>query len=155
MKNLFTVILLALVALTGQAKMKDVVWEQPTAFMGASNSTFEITKVELKETETVLHVTAIYRPGRWIRFAKESFVQTPDGKKYAFTGGAKTNEKESDLQPDSLFRIPESGIAHLALHFKPVPQDTKMLDFSEGDRSTRRTRRCLQPKSTRVLPPSR
>ena len=71
MKNLFTVILLALVALTGQAKMKDVVWEQPTAFMGASNSTFEITKVELKETETVLHVTAIYRPGRWIRFAKE------------------------------------------------------------------------------------
>ena len=133
MKNLFTVILLALVALTGQAKMKDVVWEQPTAFMGASNSTFEITKVELKETETVLHVTAIYRPGRWIRFAKESFVQTPDGKKYAFTGGAKTNEKESDLQPDSLFRIPESGIAHLALHFKPVPQDTKVLDFSEGD----------------------
>lgn len=133
MKNLFTVILLALVALTGQAKMKDVVWEQPTAFMGASNSTFEITKVELKETETVLHVTAIYRPGRWIRFAKESFVQTPDGKKYAFTGGAKTNEKESDLTPDSLFWIPESGIAHLALHFKPVPQDTEVLDFSEGD----------------------
>ena len=70
MKNLFTVILLALVALTGQAKMKDVVWEQPTAFMGASNSTFEITKVELKETETVLHVTAICLYG-WCKDQRE------------------------------------------------------------------------------------
>jgi len=29
--------------------------------------------------------------------------------------------------------MPESGIAHLALHFQPVPLDTKELDFSEGD----------------------
>ena len=122
--------LLALAALTGQAK--DIVWEQPSAFMGDYNSEFTINKVELKPTETVLHITANYRPGNWIRFAKESFLQTPDGKKYAFTGGAKTNEKESDLQPDSLFWMPESGIARLALHFKPVPQDTKEMDFLES-----------------------
>ena len=122
--------MLALVAMTAGAQ---VVWEKPTAFMGAYNSEFEITKVELKQTETVLHVLANYRPGSWIRFAKESFVQTPDGKKYAFTGGAKTNEKESDFMPDSLFWMPESGQANLALHFKPVPLDTQELDFSEGD----------------------
>ena len=133
MKKLLSAILLVLVALVGQAKGKEIVWEEPTAFMGASNSTFFITTVELKEAETVLHVTAIYNPGSWIRFAKESFVQTPDGKKYAFTGGAKTNEKEAYLQPDSLFWMPESGMAHLALHFKPVPLDTKEMDFSEGD----------------------
>ena len=74
-----------LVALAGQAQ-KQVVWVNPTAFMGRSNSNFEITKVELKQSETVLHIEAHYRPGNWIRFAKESFVQTPDGKKYAFTG---------------------------------------------------------------------
>ena len=124
-------ILFALVAVAGQAQ-NPVVWENPSAFMGASNSMFEITKVELKQTETVLHFIANYRPGSWIRFAKESFLQTPDGKKYAITGGAKTNEKESDLQPDSLFWMPESGIAHLALHFKPVPLDTKEMDFLEG-----------------------
>ena len=138
MKSTITT-LLALVALTGQTSnlksqtSKQVVWEQPSAFMGAYNSEFEITKVELKQTETVLHVLANYSPGSWIRFAKESFVQTPDGKKYAFTGGAKTNEKESDLMPDSLFWMPESGKANLALHFNPVPLDTKELDFSEGD----------------------
>ena len=122
--------MLALVAMTTGAQ---VVWEKPSAFMGAYNSEFEITKVELKPTETVLHVIANYNPGSWIRFAKESFLQTPDGKKYAFTGGMKTNEKESDLMPDSLFWMPESGKANLALHFKPVPLDTKELDFSEGD----------------------
>ena len=132
MKSTIITALLVLVALTATAK-KQVVWENPSAFMGAYNSEFKITKVELKKTETVLHVTANYRPGSWIRFAKESFVQTPDGKRYDFTGGAKTNEQEAGLMPDSLFWMPESGTANLALHFKPVPQDTKELDFSEGD----------------------
>ena len=130
-KQIIITIFLVLIAVAGQAQNL-VVWEKPAAFMGAYNSKFEITKVELKQTETVLHVTANYRPGNWIRFAKESFVQTPDGQKYAITGGAKTNEKESDMQPDSLFWMPESGIAHLALHFKPVPLDTKEIDFLEG-----------------------
>ena len=133
MKQIIIAALLALVAIAGQAQKKEVVWEKPSTFMGAYNSEFVINKVELKQTETVLHILANYRPGSWIRFAKESFLQTPDGKKYAFTGGAKTNEKESDLTPDSLFWMPESGMANLALHFKPVPLDTKELDFSEGD----------------------
>ena len=130
-KNIIAV-LMGLVCMVAQAQ-KQVVWEQPSAFMGAYNSEFVISRVELKQTETVLHVTANYNPGSWIRFAKESFVQTPDGKRYAFTGGAKTNETEADLQPDSLFWMPESGKANLALHFKPVPLDTQELDFSEGD----------------------
>ena len=133
MKQIIIAAFLSFMAIAGQAQKKEVVWEKPSAFMGAYNSEFVINKVELKQTETVLHVLANYRPGSWIRFAKESFVQTPDGKKYAFTGGAKTNEKESDLTPDSLFWMPESGKANLALHFKPVPMDTKELDFSEGD----------------------
>ena len=133
MKQIIIAALLSFMAIAGQAQKKEVVWEKPSAFMGAYNSEFVINKVELKQTETVLHVLANYSPGNWIRFAKESFVQTPDGKKYAFTGGAKTNEEESDLMPDSLFWMPESGKANLALHFKPVPMDTKELDFSEGD----------------------
>jgi thiol-disulfide isomerase/thioredoxin len=121
--------LLALVALAGQAQ---IVWEKPEAFMGRLNGEFTITQVELKPTETVLHLVANYHPGSWIRFAKESFLLTPDGKKYTITGGSKTNEKESDITPDSLFWMPESGIAHLALHFNPVPLDTKEMDFLES-----------------------
>ncbi len=50
MRKILT-LLFALVALAGQAQ-KQVVWEKPTAFMGHSNGEFEITKVELKQTET-------------------------------------------------------------------------------------------------------
>ena len=131
MKKAIITTLLVLIALAGQAQ-KTIVWEKPSAFMGRSNGEFVITKVELKQTETVLHVCANYRPGSWIRFAKESFLQTPDGTKYGITNGAKTNEQESDLQLDSLFWMPASGKADLALHFKPVPLDTKEMDFLEG-----------------------
>ena len=124
-------LLLALVALTGQAK--DIVWETPSAFMGNYNGMFFINQVELKPTETVLHITANYLPHNWIRFDKHSYLQTPDGKKYGITNGLKTNEQESDLTPDSLFWMPESGTANLALHFKPVPMDTKKMDFLESE----------------------
>ena len=124
-------LLLALVALTGQAK--DIIWENPSAFMGSYISDFKINKVELKQTETVLHITANYQPHSWIRFAKNSYLQTPDGRKYTITSGLKTNEQESDLTPDSLFWMPESGTANLALHFKPVPMDTKKMDFLESE----------------------
>ena len=130
-KKTIIIAMLALVTLAGQAQ-KEVIWEKPKAFMGQLNGEFTITKVELKQTETVLHLLANYRPGSWIRFAKESFLLTPDGTKYTITGGAKTNEKETDLTPDSLFWMPESGMAYLALHFKPVPLDTKEMDFLES-----------------------
>ena len=131
MKSIILTALLALVSMTSWAQ-KQVVWENPSAFMGNYNGEFFITQVELKPTETVMHITAMYRPGNWIRFDKHSFLQTPDGKKYAITSGAKTNEKESDLLLDSLFWMPESGMAQLALHFKPVPLDTKVMDFLES-----------------------
>ena len=131
MKKTLIIALLAFIAMAGQAQ-KQVVWEKPTAYIGNSGTEFTITKVELKPTETVLHVSALYMPGQWIRFDKKSFLLTPDGKKYTITSGAKTNEKESDLLLDSLFWMPESGKADLALHFNPVPLDTKEMDFMEG-----------------------
>lgn len=130
-KQIIITILLILVAMVGQAR-KTVVWENPTAFIGESKVRFEITKVELKETETVMHITVNFIPNYWIRFAKTSFLQTPDGKKYSITSGAKTGEQEKDLTLDSLFWMPESGTAQLALHFKPVPLNTKEMDFMEG-----------------------
>ena len=131
MKSTIITILLAVVAMAGQAK--DIIWENPSAFMGNYNGMFFINQVELKPTETVLHITANYLPHNWIRFDKHSYLQTPDGKKYGITNGLKTNEQESDLTPDSLFWMPESGTANLALHFKPVPMDTKKMDFLESE----------------------
>ena len=64
MKKLLSTLLLALVAMAGQAQKK-VVWEHPSAFMGNYYSQFKITKVELMPAETVLHIIANYQPGSW------------------------------------------------------------------------------------------
>ena len=131
MKKLLSTLLLALITIAGWAQ-KEVVWENPSAFTGSGNIEFDITKMELKETETVMHFRVKFIPNYWIRFAKESFLKTPDGKEYAVVSGKKTSEAESDVELDSLFWMPESGQADLVLHFKPVPTDTKEIDFIEG-----------------------
>lgn len=132
MRTVILTALLAFISMTSWAQ-KQIVWENPSAFMGSYISDFKINKVELKQTETVLHITANYQPHSWIRFDKNSYLQTPDGRKYTITSGLKTNEQESDLTPDSLFWMPESGTANLALHFQPVPMDTKKMDFLESE----------------------
>lgn len=132
MRTVILTALLAFISMTSWAQ-KQIVWENPSAFMGSYISEFKINKVELKQTETVLHITANYQPHSWIRFDKNSYLQTPDGRKYTITSGLKTNEQESDLTPDSLFWMSESGTANLALHFKPVPMDTKKMDFLESE----------------------
>jgi thiol-disulfide isomerase/thioredoxin len=131
MKKLLSTLLLTLITIAGWAQ-KEVVWENPSAFTGSGNIEFDITKMELKETETVMHFRVKFIPNYWIRFAKESFLKTPDGKEYAVVSGKKTSEAESDVELDSLFWMPESGLADLVLHFKPVPTDTKEIDFIEG-----------------------
>ena len=55
MKKLLSMMLLTLVGMTAMAQ-KEIVWQNPSAFMGNYNSEFKITKVELKPTETVLHI---------------------------------------------------------------------------------------------------
>ena len=53
-KKTIITIMLVLVTVAGQAQ-EHVVWENPSAFMGESSAEFKVTKVELKQTETVLH----------------------------------------------------------------------------------------------------
>ena len=60
--------LLAFVVMTGQAKEKVIVWEQPTTEYGIYGDGFfnlalDVKKVELKDNETVVYITA-YQPSR-------------------------------------------------------------------------------------------
>ena len=80
--------MLALVSVMGWAKEKTIVWEQPTTEYGnaygdgATSLSLDITKVELKDTETVVYITArqISFPGRgnWFRFAGDTYLKAGD-----------------------------------------------------------------------------
>ena len=66
-KKTIITLLLVLVTLTGWAKENTRVWEHPTIEYGNSNGdgffnlALDVTKVELKETETVVYITAMQR----------------------------------------------------------------------------------------------
>ncbi|MCR5696899.1 MAG: TlpA family protein disulfide reductase [Marinilabiliaceae bacterium] len=148
MKKRYSILLFALGLVACQPK--EVVWDNPSAFIPNSGSQFEITKVEMNQTETVLHLKVHYPAHNWIRFDKNSGLFTDDGTKYAIISGAKTNEQESDLTPDSLFWMPDSSVAHLALHFEPLPTNTKVMHFSEccNDQDFRFWNICKDAKDT-------
>jgi thiol-disulfide isomerase/thioredoxin len=126
--------LLALIAVVGQAKEKTIVWEQPTTEYSTSygdgffHLALDVTKVELKDTETLVYITAFQRsdyPDFWFRFAGDTYLKVGD-LRYAVLSadGIELNKQE---QTDKDFK------RDMVFHFQPLPSDTKVFDFIEGD----------------------
>lgn len=134
MKRLFITFMMAVVCMIGSYAQKTVVWETPSAlsFQFGGGTAFTVNKMEFKKKETVMHLNVKFRPHNWIKFVKTSVLKAEDSKEYAIISGEPTAENESRIEPDSLFWMPESGEANLALHFKPLPQNTRRVDFIEG-----------------------
>ena len=91
----------------------------------ANTSTIDVVKVELNDSNTVLHVKPHFTPGYWIRIAGDSYLMA-DGKKYALTA-------TEGIKTDTEFWMPESGEADFKLIFEPLPFDTERFDFIEGE----------------------
>ena len=128
-------LMLALVATTGWAKAKTIVWEQPTTEYGnaygdgATSLSLDITKVELKDTETVVYITArqISFPerGNWFRFAGDTYLKAGD-RRYAIT-------KADGIELDTESYTGKDCKRDMAFHFQPLPKGTRSFDFIEGD----------------------
>lgn len=120
-------LLLPAAAVTTDAakKKKTVTWENPKR-MYANTWTIDVTKVELSDTATTLYMHAEYSPGEWIRIDAKSQLVAEDGKTYPIKSG-------EGLTPGEKFVMPTSAQHDFKLHFAPLPKDTRMFDFTEGD----------------------
>ena len=133
-KKTIITILLVLVTLTGWAKEKAIVWEQPTTEFGNSygdgvfNLCLDVTKVELKDNETVVYITAQQRsdyPDYWFQFAGDTYLEV--GEQRYTVVSADGIELNKHLQTN------KDGKRDIAFHFPPLPKGTKSFDFIEGD----------------------
>ncbi|MDY6257305.1 MAG: TlpA disulfide reductase family protein [Bacteroidaceae bacterium] len=133
-KKTIITILLALAAVVGQAKEKAIVWEQPTTEFGNSygdgffNLCLDVTKVELKDNETVVYITAQQRsdyPDYWFQFAGDTYLKV--GEQRYTVVSADGIELNKHLQTN------KDGKRDIAFHFPPLPKGTKSFDFIEGD----------------------
>ena len=124
--------MLALIVLVGQAKV--IVWEQPTTEYGTSygdgffNLALDVTKVELKDSETVVYITAQQRsdyPDFWFQFAGDTYLKVGD-KRYTIVSA-------DGIELNKHFQTNKDYKRDMAFHFPPLPKGTKSFDFIEGD----------------------
>ena len=131
-KLLLSTMMLAFVAMTGQAK--DVVWEQPTIEYGNSNGdgffnlALDVKKVELKDNETVVYITAQQRsdyPEYSFQFAGDTYLKVGE-QRYTVVSA-------DGIDFNKFVQTNKDGKRDMAFHFPPLPKGTKVFDFIEGD----------------------
>ena len=119
--------LLALVALTGQAKVfKTFKAPQAVTCVNVSPGELKASEVVMTDTATTVRFTMEYPKGKSFRFAKTCYLADEDGNRYALRSaeGLKLNEWVNS---------PESGATDFTMHFEPMPKQVKVFDFIEGD----------------------
>ncbi len=93
----------------------------------SSNADYLVIKrVELRDTATVIHMHAYYIPNNWLKFSSKAYLSTPDGQRYPIKHIAET-------LLDKRFFMPDSGEMELTLYFEPLPENTEVFDFKEGE----------------------
>lgn len=133
-KKTIAILLFAFVALTGWAKEKTMVWEQPTTEYGTSygdgffNTALDITKVELKETETLVYMTISLRsdyPDFRFQFVSDTHLKAGDNRYNLIS--------VDGIELNQFTQTNKNGKLDVVFHFQPLPQDTKSFDFIEGE----------------------
>lgn len=88
-----------------------------------TTETLDVNRIELTDSTTVLHFSAVYIPNFWIRLDKGTHI-VADGRKLPCIGSDRLTLGEK-------FYIPESGRDTFSLTFPAVPKGTESIDFSE------------------------
>ena len=125
-KSIIT-ILLALIAMAGQAKTyKTIKSPEAMACVNVSNGELKAREVIFRDTATTVHFTIEYPKGQHFRFVKESYLMDENGNRYPLRSaeGIKLND---------WMKSPESGVTDFTMHFEPLPKQVQVFDFIEGD----------------------
>ena len=124
MKGILTSLLMALLALTAQARKPRVI-ENPQWISSNTGKSLTITRVELTDTATVLWFHSKHKPNNWIRISRNSTLTDDCGRRYKARCGI-------GIGLSKRFYIPASGEADFKVSFDPLPRDTRAFDFIES-----------------------
>ncbi len=116
-------LLLLLVSVCGSAYAQQVI-DNP--FIDRTNaSNVIITKVELLEDATVLHITAMNPPNRWIKFSSKTFLKDCNSpQRYRLL--------KCDGYPFDKEHYMSKGRQDFKMYFEPLSPSVMKFDFIEG-----------------------
>jgi len=127
MKKLLSTLLLALIAMTGQAKtFKTIKSPETMACANVFQGELKASEVMMTDTATTIHFTMQYPKGQYFRFVKESYLKDEDGNRYPLRSA-------EGIAVDTWVQSPESGVTDFTMHFEPMPKHVQIFDFIEGD----------------------
>jgi thiol-disulfide isomerase/thioredoxin len=126
-KKLLSTFLLVLVALAGQAKTFKTI-KTPVAMTCVNVHLGELKarEVIMRDTATTVRFTMQYQPGQYFQFVRESFLMDEAGNRYPLRSA-------EGLQLSTWVQSPESGVVEFTMNFEPLPKNTQVFDFIEGD----------------------
>ena len=134
MKKILLTILALLCIVGSEAKGKEVVWEKPTTENGNVygdgffNTAIDVNRVEQKKTETTVSVTVSLRSDYdsfKFQFASGTYLLA-DGKRYALVSA-------DGIELDKFVKTNADNKRDIVFHFQPLPLNTKVFDFIEGE----------------------
>ena len=126
-KQTIITILLAVVAMTGQAKtFKTIKNPEAMACVNMSNGELKARVVTFRDTATTVHFTMEYPKGQSFQFVSSSYLMDEDGNRYPL-------HSAEGLKLNTWVQSPESGITEFTMHFAPLPKKIQIFDFIEGD----------------------
>jgi len=126
-KKIIITILFALVAMTGQAKTFKTI-KNPVAMACVNVNPGELKAREIifRDTATTVHFTMEKEKGQSFLFASTSYLLDEDGNRYPLRSA-------EGIALDSWVLSPESGVTDFTMHFEPMPKNTQVFDYIEGD----------------------
>ena len=126
-KEIIITILLALVTMTGQTKtFKTIKNPETMACVNVNPGELKAREIIFRDTATTVHFTMEKEKGQSFRFAKESYLMDEDGNRYPLRSA-------EGIDLDSWVQSPESGVTDFTMHFEPMPKNTQVFDYIEGD----------------------
>ena len=148
MKSTIITILLAVVAMTGQAKVyKTIKNPEAMACVNMFYGKLEARKVIFSDTATTVHFTIRYKQGQTFSFSKDSHLIDENGNRYSL-------RSTEGIKAGSWLQVPESGTLDFTMHFEPMPKKVKLFDFTEGDFPTAFMLLGIHDKKTKLKAPT-
>ncbi|UJH92108.1 TlpA family protein disulfide reductase [Antarcticibacterium sp. 1MA-6-2] len=124
MKTLVFTILFCIFFIEVPAKTKVQVVDNPSYDL-ATTKRFRISKIELSEKETKVHLEWSIPEGWWIQYAADTFLKNPE------TGEKFTVIKIEDEEFDTRIDIGASGTHHSIFIFPPLEKGIEKIDYND------------------------
>ena len=121
------IFLFFLFAIAGQAKTyKTIKSPESMACVNVYQGELKADEVIMTDTATTVRFTMEYSTGQYFCFVSSSYLIDEDGRRYPLRSA-------EGIALDEWVQSPENGVTHFTMHFAPLPKNTQIFDFIEGD----------------------